>query len=211
MTLRLRSSLNHKKYSSQLKHYLTNKKWAYYFHGKSLVETKMTFPRLWLVKNAEVWVTICPSYRAGIPVVAQGVMNWTSIPEDAGSNPGLAQWVKNLVLLRAASQMWLGSALLWVWFRPAAEAPAPIQPLARELTYTQGVALKRKETKTYLTGQTADLSTGAWFWALCYAFTATTFLKCHLLKTWNFSNNHLECNYKILQQSLEACFTSKET
>ena len=104
-------------------------------------------------------------------------MNWTSIPEDAGSNPGLAQWVKNLVLLRAASQMWLGSALLWVWFRPAAEAPAPIQPLARELPHTQGVALKRKETKTCLLGQSADLSTGAWFWASMLYIHSYNFLE----------------------------------
>ena len=35
--------------------------------------------------------------------------------------------------------------LLWLWGRPA--AAAPIQPLAEELPYVQGVALKRQKIK----------------------------------------------------------------
>ena len=44
-----------------------------------------------------------------VPIVAQQVMNTTSIDKDSGSIPGLAQWLKDL-------------ALLWLWCRLSARA-----------------------------------------------------------------------------------------
>ena len=38
-----------------------------------------------------------------VPTVAQQVRNPTSIREDVGSIPGLAQWAKDLALLQAAA------------------------------------------------------------------------------------------------------------
>ena len=70
--------------------------------------------------------------------MVQEVKNPTSIHEDVSSIPGLAQWIKNLVLPQGAScrcgsdlaLLWLW-LWLWLWCRLAAAALMP--PLVWEL------------------------------------------------------------------------------
>ena len=85
----------------------------------------------------------------GVPVVAQLLTNPTSIREDTGLIPGLAQWVKDLAQVAMSCggghRHGLDPTLLWLWHRLA--AITPIRPLAWEPPCAAGVALKRPKNK----------------------------------------------------------------
>ena len=64
--------------------------------------------------------------------------------EESGSIPGCAQWVKDptvVVSCGVGHRRSSDSTLLWLWCRLA--AAAPIRPLAWELPYAAGAALRR--------------------------------------------------------------------
>ena len=91
-------------------------------------------------------------------MVAQQVKNLTRFHEDLGLIPGLTQWVKGsgvAVSRGVGCRCNLDPALLWLWCRLA--AAAPIGPLAQELPYVAGVALKRKEKSRWKAGLLAEL------------------------------------------------------
>ena len=84
-----------------------------------------------------------------LPVVAQQVKNPSSIHEDAGSIPGLAQRVKGCgVALSYSVGCRLGSELTLLWLCCRLAAATPVRLLAWELPYATDTALKTKSVHT---------------------------------------------------------------
>ena len=73
-----------------------------------------------------------------------------SLCEDAGSIPGLARWLRSCIATSCsvAHSCSLDLVLPWLWCRLAAVVLN--QPLAQELPYATGVAVKKKERKMVL-------------------------------------------------------------
>ena len=83
----------------------------------------------------------------GVPVVAQGVKNLTSVHEDVGSTLASPSGLR----IRCFRELWCrsqtGLDLALLWLRPAATAPIP--SLVWELTHAARVALKSKTRKSH--------------------------------------------------------------
>ena len=106
-----------------------------YLEGSELSMCDKNLGNLHLVVRL-LFLLLCRSSHRG-----SAVANLTSIHEDLGLSPSHAQWIQDLSMSCGVGHRGgLDPELLWLWCRPA--ATALIRPLAWELSYAVGVALK---------------------------------------------------------------------
>ena len=91
-------------------------------------------------EKSNCWIKILCFLR--VPVVAQRINHPSSIPEDSGSIPGLAQWAKDLALPQAAVKF---EDEAWVWRGCGCGCGSSSGPLAWELPYATVAGLKKKD------------------------------------------------------------------
>ena len=104
-------------------------------------------------------VMLSKNQAMGVPFMTQQLTNPARIHEDAGTIPGLTQWVKDpcvAVSCGVSCRCGSDSTLLWLWHVPVTIAPIP--PLAWDPPYAMGTSLKKKKKKKKKAMSTRNVS-----------------------------------------------------